>query len=202
VIPVFSWHPVTGCTRLSPGCAICPALDRLALTESGGAIRFDAVALEQPLHLAAPHLVAVCPAGDLFHRDVRDEWLDEIFAVMERARNQSFQLLTKRARRMTEYVLARYPGGAPDRFSFGVSGEDQAHVDERLFWLALLPSRRRFLTIAPMMEPVRLGRALSWLTAVSGGAPELPADNAEWVAALKDECTAAGVGFEWGGPLL
>jgi protein gp37 len=117
-----TWNPVTGCSVVSPGCANCYAMklagtrlqhhpSRAGLTlctKAGpvwtGEVRFNEGWLTQPLKWTRPRRIFVCAHGDLFHENVPDEWIDRVFAVMALAPHHSFQVLTKRAARMRDYM--------------------------------------------------------------------------------------------------
>lgn len=117
-----TWNPVTGCSVVSPGCANCYAMklagtrlrhhpSRQGLTTPtkagpvwNGQVRLNAEWLDQPLRWARPRRIFVCAHGDLFHEDVPDAWIDQVFAVMALSPQHTFQVLTKRAGRMREYL--------------------------------------------------------------------------------------------------
>ena len=121
-----TWNPITGCSVVSPGCTNCYAmklaggrlrnhpsrqgLTRLQKKGAGwrpvwtGEVRFNEQWLDQPLRWQRPRRVFVCAHGDLFHEHVPDEWIDRVFAVMALAGDHTFQVLTKRAERMHEYL--------------------------------------------------------------------------------------------------
>lgn len=119
-----TWQIITGCSILSPGCARCyamklagtrlrhhPSREGLTVeTKNGpvwnGEVRFNRQWLLQPLGWKKPRNIFVCAHGDLFHENVPDEWIDRVFAVMALAPQHTFQVLTKRAKRMCEYVSA------------------------------------------------------------------------------------------------
>lgn len=116
-----TWNPVTGCSVVSPGCTNCYAMglagtrlrnhpSRAGLTidtKAGpvwnGEVRLNEQWLTQPLKWKRPRTIFVCAHGDLFHEGVPDEWIDRVFAVMALAPQHTFQVLTKRAKRMREY---------------------------------------------------------------------------------------------------
>ena len=116
-----TWNPVTGCSVVSPGCTNCYAMKlagtRLAHhpsragltrdTKAGpvwtGEVRFNEKWLMQPLKWKRQRMVFVCAHGDLFHESIPDEWIDRAFAVMALAPQHTFQVLTKRATRMSRY---------------------------------------------------------------------------------------------------
>lgn len=120
-----SWNVITGCSLESPGCTNCYAMklagsrlrnhpSRIGLTTQtkagpvwNGALRFNEQWLEQPLRWATPRRIFVCAHGDLFHENAERWWIVEIFAVMIAAhhlRGHTFQVLTKRAKRMHELL--------------------------------------------------------------------------------------------------
>lgn len=120
-----TWNPVTGCSVVSPGCKHCYAMKlagtRLAhhLSRAGltvetaagpvwnGQVRFNEISLDQPLWWKRPRRIFVCAHGDLFHENVPDEWIDRLFAVMALCPQHTFQVLTKRAKRMRDYFASR-----------------------------------------------------------------------------------------------
>lgn len=121
-----TWNPVTGCSVISPGCKNCYAMklagtrlkhvaSRRGLTKPSnagpvwnGQVRFNEAELLKPLSWKRPRLIFVCAHGDLFHEAVPDEWIDRVFAVAALCPQHTFQVLTKRADRMREYVGALY----------------------------------------------------------------------------------------------
>lgn len=114
------WNPISGCSRKSAGCEHCYAevmTKRLALmgqekyqgllnehNRFNGVIKFDEKALLIPLKTKKPTTYFVNSMSDLFHENVKDEWIDKVFAVMALAKHHTFQILTKRADRMKEYL--------------------------------------------------------------------------------------------------
>jgi protein gp37 len=121
-----TWNPIAGCSKVSPGCANCYAetmAKRLsamgqekyknAVDVKGrwsGSITFDEKALLKPLKIQKPTRFFVNSMSDLFHENVRDEWIDSIFAVMANCPQHTFQILTKRPERMMEYLTAKTEG--------------------------------------------------------------------------------------------
>jgi len=117
-----TWQPITGCSIVSPGCTNCYAMklagtrlkhipSREGLTHETkagpvwtGEVRFNAEWLLQPLNWKRPRRIFVCAHGDLFAENVPDEWIDKVFAVMALSPQHTFQVLTKRAQRMRDYM--------------------------------------------------------------------------------------------------
>lgn len=106
-----TWNPITGCTKISPGCKNCYA-ERMARRlqtipnsgyERGFELTFHPDRLEQPLHWKKPRMVFVCSMGDLFHKDLQDQEIDRVLATMLLAPRHTFQILTKRSDRLESY---------------------------------------------------------------------------------------------------
>lgn len=197
-----TWQIVTGCSIDTPGCKNCYAMDlagtrlknhpsRIGLTKvvNGkhvwtGEVRFNRGWLLQPLQWKRPREIFVAAHGDLFHPNVPDEWLDEIFAVMVLAHWHTFQLLTKRSARAREYMQAltvdrinraamKLPAGevVPWQFPipnihFGVSAEDQPRADLRIPDLLATPAAKRFVSAEPLLSPINFA---PWLGDISKG---------------------------------
>lgn len=119
-----TWNPITGCSIVTPGCTNCYAMklagtrlkhheSRAGLTRDSkagpvwtGEVRLNEQWLDQPLRWRTPRRIFVCAHGDLFAENVPDVWIDQVFAVMALAPLHTFQVLTKRASRMREYLTA------------------------------------------------------------------------------------------------
>ncbi|TIV64025.1 MAG: phage Gp37/Gp68 family protein [Mesorhizobium sp.] len=151
-----TWNPIVGCSILSPGCTRCYAMRMAARIEAmGGAKHYAGTTkkvngnavwtgrlalaperiLLEPLRWQRPRRIFVNSMGDLFHEDVPDEWIDRVFAVMALAPQHTFQVLTKRAKRMREYMNERWqpapahrmawPGGDVIDIPAETTGEDR-----------------------------------------------------------------------------
>lgn len=195
-----TWNPVTGCSVVSPGCTNCYAMrlagtrlkhhpSRAGLTRDSkagpvwnGTVRFNEEWLTQPLQWKRPRMVFVCAHGDLFHEDVPDAWIDQVFAVMALSPQHTFQVLTKRAARMRAYIeeviasgrwlLWKHPQFGHDIFDpfaaqwhimmrkvwLGVSAEDQRRADERVPDLLATPAGVRFVSAEPLLGPIDFNR--------------------------------------------
>ena len=108
-----TWNPVTGCTKISPGCANCYA-ERMAKRLTGRCgypaapnqfdVRLHPNRLDQPLSWRKPRMCFVCSMSDLFHEEVSDDFVLRVFAAIALSRKHTFQVLTKRPRRMAEFA--------------------------------------------------------------------------------------------------
>lgn len=197
-----TWNPVTGCTKVSAGCDNCYAevqAERFRGTPAfpkGFDVSVRANKVNEPLSWRKPSRVFVNSMSDLFHTDIAQEWIADIFAVMAAARKHTFQVLTKRHARMRtllsdpawiEQVRSRAVGkGFPaDEWQWplrnvwlGVSVEDQQWANIRTPALLDTPAAVRFLSCEPLLGPVDL---TSWLPPVSPLPPtEAPKTWADW----------------------
>ncbi|MEW2578415.1 DUF5131 family protein [Streptomyces syringium] len=181
-----TWNPITGCTKISPGCDNCYAetiAERFrgtAAFPAGFDVRVRPGKMNDPLTWRKPSRVFVNSMSDLFHADVDQAWVAEVFAVMAAAGKHSFQLLTKRHARMrhllndsawVKQVRSRalgkgLPAGAwqwPIRNVWlGVSVENQQWADIRIPALLGTPAAVRFLSCEPLLGPVDLS---AWMPA-------------------------------------
>jgi protein gp37 len=203
-----TWNPVTGCTKVSPGCAHCYAermAERLQAMgqpnyRNGFTLTLQPHAVGLPLTWKKPQTIFVNSMSDLFHRDVPLPFILEVFDVMRRAHWHRFQILTKRADRLLE--LDPSLPWKPNIW-MGVSVETAAYV-HRIDLLRQTAAHIKFLSLEPLLGPLpHLDLAgIDW-TIVGGesGPGARPMDPA-WVMDLRAQCKAAGVAFffkQWGG---
>jgi protein gp37 len=233
-----TWNPIRGCSRVSEGCRNCYA-ERTAVRQSGeggaykglvrstingprwtGEVRFVEEALDLPLRWKAPRRIFVNSMSDLFHENVSVEWMNRIFAVMEASPRHTFQVLTKRARRMEIYVRQRWLRTRPPNIQLGVSVEDQPAADERIPLLLQTPAAVRWVSYEPALAAVdfepylwrRLpldrvsGRALNdapsaehgvrlldWVVVGGESGPGARPFDLAWARSTIAQCRAAGV---------
>jgi protein gp37 len=176
-----TWNPVRGCSRVSEGCRNCYA-ERFAsrglpgyegLTKGGkwtGDVRLVPEALDRPLKWKAPRRIFVNSMSDLFHESLAFEDILRIFEVMEKAKQHTFQVLTKRPKRAFEFcrhygLLVVGPNGEtqsgsrfPDNVWMGASTENQATANERIPWLIMLPAPVIFVSCEPLLGDLNLRR--------------------------------------------
>ena len=205
-----TWNPVTGCTKVSPGCAHCYAEAITLRFKRGGrflpgetTIKLHPERLDAPGKWRSPRLVFVNSMSDLFHEEVPFEFVREVFDSMEAYSRHTYQVLTKRPERMLEYV--QWTGGAtwPDHVWAGVSVENQYWADRRIPVLSQIPCAIRFLSCEPLLKPLQLDLAgISWVI-VGGESGRRPRKMEEaWAIDIRDQCRETGVAFffkQWGG---
>ena len=153
-----TWSPVTGCTKVSPGCANCyiertPPFRKEGRRFVNGEIpvRLHPDRLEQPLRWRKPRMVFVVSMGDLFHEDVPDDFIDSVMVTMQQAFWHTFQVLTKRPERMRHWSFHNMPN-----VWLGVSVENQRWAEERIPLLLETPATVRFLSCEPLLGPLDL----------------------------------------------
>jgi len=196
-----TWNPVTGCTKVSPGCKYCYA-ERL--TERFGRrfteIRLHPERLSLPTRWRRPRRIFVNSMSDLFHEQIPESIIKQVFAVMAEAHWHTFQVLTKRAERLAE-VGARLAW--PANVWQGVSIESAVYV-WRIRHLRHVPAAVRFLSVEPLLGPIpHLPLdGIDWVIVGGESGPRRRPLDPAWVREIRDQCRAAGIPFffkQWGG---
>jgi protein gp37 len=182
-----TWNPVRGCTKISAGCAHCYAQTFAERWrgipghpyEQGFDVRLVPEALDLPLRWRKPRRIFVNSMSDLFHEDVPDSFIADVFNVMKDATRHTFQILTKRARRMSEFVT-RYTGATLPlpNVEIGVSVENQDAARERIPWLLETPAAVLIVSCEPLISAVDLTR-------IEVVAPRPPHGPGVWLDALR-----------------
>ena len=203
-----TWNPVTGCSKVSPGCAHCYAetfAERWRGVashpyEQGFDLKLWPERLEYPLRWRRPRRIFVNSMSDLFHEDIPEDFVAEVFDVMGRADWHVFQILTKRHQRLVE-LAGRLPW--PPNVWMGVSIENRRFV-HRADYLRQVPAAVRFISAEPLLGPLEgLDLAgIDWLIAGGESGPRHRPVRAEWIRQLRDRCLDEDVAFffkQWGG---
>jgi protein gp37 len=203
-----TWNPLTGCTKISPGCKFCYA-ERMAKRlqgmnqpryVNGFELTLHADVLELPLTWKKPQRVFVNSMSDMFHADVPLKFIHRAFDVMRRASWHQFQVLTKRSDRLMELS----PSIAwPANVWMGVSVERQDYVS-RIEDLRGTGAAVRFLSLEPLLGPLRdLQLAgIDWVIVGGESGPGARPMKEQWVLDIRTQCRSAGVPFffkQWGG---
>lgn len=212
-----TWNPVTGCDRVSPGCAHCYALDLAARLKRMGQSKYQVDgsagssgpgfgvtlhpgAIETPLHWRTPRVIFVNSMSDLFHEAIPDEFIEDVFSVMAEAHWHVFQVLTKRHERLTE-IAPRL--NWPSNVWMGVSVENRRFV-QRADCLRQVPAAVRFVSAEPLLGPLDdldLDE-LDWVIVGGESGPKHRPMRIEWARDLRDRCLEAEIPFffkQWGG---
>ncbi|PKN61908.1 MAG: hypothetical protein CVU57_26895 [Deltaproteobacteria bacterium HGW-Deltaproteobacteria-15] len=203
-----TWNPVTGCSKVSPGCLNCYA-ERMAKRlqamgqpnyRDGFSVRTHKHMLGLPVTWGKPRMVFVNSMGDLFHEQVPVAFIQRVFEVMEYTPRHTYQLLTKRADRLVE-VSPLLPW--PKNVWMGVTVEDNERL-YRVERLRKVPSVVKFLSVEPLLAPLpdlNLD-AVDWVIVGGESGPGARPMQAEWVLDIRDACVDEAVPFffkQWGG---
>ncbi len=204
-----TWNPVTGCSKVSPGCKHCYA-ERMAKRlqamgqpnyANGFEVTLQPHMLELPLEWKRPRRVFVNSMSDLFHKDVPLSFIKKVFGVMRRADWHQYQLLTKRSERLLEVspLLTWEP-----HIWIGVSVENDDYTS-RIDDLRKTGADVKFLSLEPLLGPLRKLnlRGMDWVIVGGESGPGARPMNPDWVREIRDQCVRANVPFffkQWGGP--
>ncbi|HYR89529.1 MAG TPA: phage Gp37/Gp68 family protein [Terriglobia bacterium] len=203
-----TWNPVTGCTKISPGCTNCYAerlAERLQAMKNprytnGFNLTLQRDQIQLPLKWRRPRRIFVNSMSDLFHESIPAEFVQAVFEVMNRAHWHHFQVLTKRAERLEELVPDLQWG---NNIWQGVSVEN-ADYTWRIEHLRKVPASVRFLSIEPLLGPIpNLPlKGIDWVIVGGESGPGHRRVMPEWIRDLRTQCECAGVPFffkQWGG---
>lgn len=203
-----TWNPLTGCTKISPGCKHCYAermakrLQAMGLEKyvNGFKLTLHSEALEEPLTWTKPQHIFVNSMSDLFHEEVPTNFVLRVFDVMRRAHWHQFQVLTKRAERLLGLdPQIRWPGNV----WMGVSVEN-ADYTYRIDLLRRTGAAIKFLSLEPLLGPLpNLDlRGIDWVIVGGESGPHARPMSPEWAREIRDQCLRARVPFffkQWGG---
>lgn len=204
----MTWNPVTGCTKISPGCKNCYAHRMARRLHAMGQVRYRnnfAVTLQpdvlaQPLRWHQPRKIFVNSMSDLFHQDVPLDFIRRVFDAMGEADWHTFQILTKRSERLAE-VADKLPWH--DNIWMGVSVESAGYT-YRIDDLRKVSASVRFLSVEPLLGPIpRLPlHGIHWVIVGGESGPGARTADPRWVRKIRDRCVIQGVPFffkQWGG---
>jgi protein gp37 len=212
-----TWNPTTGCDRISLGCDNCYALTLAKRLKAMGTAKYQtdgdprtsgpgfgvAVhpdALTVPLRWREPRTVFVNSMSDLFHARVPDEFIRQVFSVMQATPRHTYQLLTKRSPRLTR-LAPQLPW--PQNVWVGVTVEDDTFT-RRVNDLRDVPAAVRFISAEPLLGPLPSLNlhGVDWLIAGGESGHRARPVETEWVTGLQQACAASDVAFffkQWGG---
>ncbi len=222
-----TWNPVTGCDRVSEGCDHCYALTLAKRLKAMGNVRYQrdgdprtsgpgfGVTLHpdkliEPFAWRRSRIVFVNSMSDLFHGEIPDDFIADVFSVMEATPMHTYQVLTKRPGRMASLLRAWAGEGfdPPPNVWLGTSVENQRWAAIRIPKLRETPAAVRFLSCEPLLGPIDLSPwiadrpGLDWVIAGGESGPGARPMHPAWVSGLRDQCLGAGVAFfmkQWGG---
>lgn len=203
-----TWNPITGCTKIGPGCKHCYA-ERMAIRlqamgqanyANGFELTMHEHALHLPLQWKKPQIIFVNSMSDLFHKDVPTEFARRVFEVMQRANWHQFQILTKRSNRLLELdpILPW-----TEHIWMGVSVENQDYTF-RIDHLRKTRAKIKFLSLEPLLGPLQNLdlNGIDWVIVGGESGPGARPMNPSWVVDIRNQCQKVKVPFffkQWGG---
>lgn len=203
-----TWNPVTGCTKVSPGCKNCYAERMSVRLRAMGVPQYrDAFklmlhpeVLDLPRRWKKPRTVFVNSMSDLFHEHIPLDFIQRVFAVMVQASQHQYQLLTKRPEIALKYANNL---GWPENVWLGTSVETADYL-WRVRVLQRIPAKLRFLSVEPLLGPIRRLplRNIHWVIVGGESGPGARPMKEDWAAEIRDRCIRYGVPFffkQWGG---
>lgn len=216
-----TWNPVTGCTKVSPGCAHCYAeafAERFRGVrdhpyEQGFDLKLWPQRLLLPLSWKSSKRIFVNSMSDLFHEDVPESFVQQVFQVMVQARWHIFQVLTKRSDRMLAWTQSNFRSQEAGRLAkalwpsniwLGVSVESQRYA-WRIEHLKRAPAKVKFLSLEPLLGPIDLTPStlakIDWVIVGGESGPRARRMDPHWVRLVREQCESCHVPFffkQWG----
>ncbi len=203
-----TWNPITGCSKISPGCKNCYAermarrlhAMRQANYRNGFKLTVHPHTVSLPLSWKKPQMIFVNSMSDLFHAQTPKDFIMEIFGTMNKACWHMYQILTKRAEQLTK-LDSMLPWS--DNIWMGVTVESADYV-YRIDHLRQSCSLNKFISFEPLLGSVgRLNlKGIDWVIAGGESGPGARPVQKEWITQIRDQCVEAGLPFffkQWGG---
>lgn len=205
-----TWNPVTGCTKYSAGCAHCYAETMAKRLQGMGQKRYangfeltlHPEALNEPKKVKDPSTFFVCSMADLFHDNVPFDFIDKVMQTIEETPQHTYQLLTKRAERMSVYFGLMRDNDVPKNVWLGTTVEN-ADVVNRIDELRDKYAPVKFLSCEPLLSD--LGKlelyGIDWVIVGGESGNQARPMKKEWVLNIKRQCEEQGVPFffkQWG----
>ena len=203
-----TWNPTTGCTKISTGCKNCYA-EKMALRlksmgiakyKNGFEVALHPELLKEPYKWNTSRMVFVNSMSDLFHEDIPFSFIEKVFKVMNDNLEHTFQILTKRAELLYHYSnrLKWTPN-----IRVGVTVESAEYL-ERIDFLREVPAAIRFLSLEPLLSPLKQMNLenIDWVIVGGESGPNARHIEKEWVLDIQKQCEKKKIAFffkQWGG---
>lgn len=204
----MTWNPVTGCTKVSPGCKFCYAetlSQRLKAMgargyENGFRVSVLPERLSQPKKRKTPTIWFVNSMSDLFHEKVPFAFIDKVMETISETPAHIYQILTKRPNRMANYFTKRT---VPENAWLGVTVENRKYGVPRIDPLRRIEAKIRFLSVEPLLEDV--GEidlsGIHWVIVGGESGAKARPMSADWARSIRDQCAKENIAFffkQWG----
>jgi protein gp37 len=204
-----TWNPTVGCSKISAGCAHCYAevmarrLKAMGVKgyENGFKLTLLPERLEDPLSRRVSTLYFVNSMSDLFHEEIPDGYIQQVLTTIHRCPQHTFQILTKRAKRMAEFFQRQVP---PRNAWLGVTVENRGEGLPRIDYLRATYAHVRFISVEPLLEDLGVLDLsdIHWVIVGGESGPKARPMRREWVLSVKNHCDEQGAAFffkQWGG---
>jgi protein gp37 len=189
-----SWNPVTGCTKVSPGCIHCYAetITKRFRFPNGFDLTLYPERVEQPLSWKKPSKIFVNSMSDLFHEEVPLDFIQSVFQTIKKTPQHIYQILTKRPERLVE--LAPHLEFHKNIW-LGVSVESQDYIS-RIDLLRQVPANVRFLSCEPLLGSLYLDLTnIHWVIVGGESGQKHRPINLDWVRDIRNQCRRSKVAF-------
>lgn len=203
-----TWNPTAGCTKVSSGCKNCYAetmakrLQAMGVKGYENEFKFNIVPsrLNDPYKRKKPTVYFLNSMSDIFHEEMPEDYLDQIFDVIEDTPHHTYQVLTKRADKMKEYFTKRQ---VPNNIWLGVTVDNKRQGLPRIDKLREIKATVLFLSVEPLLED--LGKMnlnnIDWVIVGGESGPKARPMDKEWVLNIKQQCDDKDIAFffkQWG----
>lgn len=196
-----TWNPTTGCDKVSPGCKNCYAEKMSKRLKGMGVKKYQnnfkltlhPETLDDPCKWRKPSKVFVNSMSDLFHEDVPLGFILDVFATMIACPQHTFQILTKRSKRLLE--LSQYIFW-PDNVWMGVSVEGRRQTN-RIDDLRLVNAKVRFLSCEPLLHDLGILdlEEIHWVIVGGESGPNARPMYQDWAHDILSQCIVHKVAF-------
>lgn len=205
----MTWNPVTGCTKISEGCAHCYAETMAKRLQGMGQHKYSNgfkvtlhhESLAEPSRIFKPSMFFVCSMADLFHKEVPFDFIDHVMNIIKITPWHTYQILTKRAERLQEYFISRT--NLPTNMMIGVSVENDSHIERIGYLNSIRFSGKKFLSCEPLLGD--LGaldlQGIDWVIVGGESGPQGRQIRKGWVLNIMRQCEEQKVAFffkQWG----
>lgn len=202
-----SWNPITGCSKISDGCLNCYAFRMAKRLKAMGNIRYikgfevniHKDIIDLPLRWKSPRKIFVNSMSDLFHEDVSDDIILQIFETMNKAHWHIFQVLTKRSHRI---IQLNKRINWTENIWLGVTVESDKYIN-RINDLKATEAKTKFISAEPLLSNLLLDlNGIDWVIVGGESGPGARPIKEEWIWNIKQQCEESNTAFffkQWGG---
>lgn len=203
----ITWNPTTGCTKISDGCLNCYAepmskrLQNMGIAKYWNAFKLTLHPdeINRPYEWKRPKLVFVNSMSDLFHPIVPVDFIQQVFEVMNKTPQHTYQVLTKRPERLLK-LSNKFEW--TENIWMGTTVENEM-VSPRIVYLSATPAKTKFLSCEPLIGHIKSLplKEIDWVIVGGESGQRARPIKKEWIETIKRECIKYNVPFffkQWG----